>query len=161
MRHTRHTHTRENVSRERWQMQTECGTHSQSTDVTQIWSTTNERYMNKLPASRAGEKRHFRRYLSSAAASGGTGGGHLAAHWRAHWAARCCLGAAGGSSRRGEAVAEASLDVRALAHGLSHLGLRLVGARARSRATVERELATHTSLPPSPSFPLLPLACPL
>ena len=66
-----------------------------------------------------------------------------------------------GSSRGGEAAAEASRDARALAHGLSHLGLLLVGARARSRATVERELATHTHLPPSPSFPFLPLACPL
>ena len=60
-------------------------------------------------------------------------------------------------------MAEASRDARALAHGLSHLGLRLVGASASSRATVERELATHTHLllpPPSPSFPLLPLPSP-
>ena len=107
---------------------------------------------NKLPASRAGRKRHFRRYPPPPPAVvilPRTLG--RAAAW----------GAAGGSSRGGEAVFEASRDARALAHGLSHLGLLLVGARARSRATVERELAIHTHLPPTPSFPFLPLACPL
>ena len=112
-----------------------------------------KRYMNKLPASRAGKKRHFRRYFPPPPAVvilPRTTGGRAAAWARLVWQHK--------SSRGGEAVVEASREVRALAHGLSHLGLRLVGARARSRATVERELATHTYLPPSPR---MPPACPL